>query len=91
MTADDVVFSYTVLRSDAVLPPYRAYYRDIARVEVLDRLTVRIAFTRLNRALQMVAGAPPILPKHIYAGKDFDRGFLQTGVGSGAHIPKETC
>ena len=30
VTADDVVFSYTVLRSEAAIPTYRAYYRDIA-------------------------------------------------------------
>ena len=41
-TADDVVFSYTVLRSEAAIPTYRAYYRDIAKVEALERLTVRV-------------------------------------------------
>src|SRR5205823_10059536 len=35
VTADDVVFSYTVLRSEAAIPTYRAYYRDIAKVEAL--------------------------------------------------------
>ena len=30
---DDVVFSYTVLRSEAAIPTYRAYYRDIAKVK----------------------------------------------------------
>ena len=85
VTADDVVFSYMVLRSEAAIPTYRAYYRDIATVEALDRLTVRIAFARLNRELKMIAGELPILPKHIYAGKDFDRDFLQVAVGSGPY------
>src|SRR4029434_6182072 len=49
VTADDVVFSYTVLRSEAALPTYRAYYHDIATVEALARLTVRVAFARDNR------------------------------------------
>ena len=33
VTIDDVVFSYTVLRSEAAIPTYRAYYRDIAKVK----------------------------------------------------------
>jgi microcin C transport system substrate-binding protein len=89
VTADDVVFSYMVLRSEAAIPTYRAYYRDIATVEALDRLTVRIAFARLNRELKMIAGELPILPKHIYAGKDFDRDFLQVAVGSGPYSVQE--
>jgi microcin C transport system substrate-binding protein len=89
VTADDVVFSYTVLRSEAAIPTYRAYYRDIAQVEALDRLTVRVAFARANRELKMIAGQLPILPKHVYAGKDFDRDFLQVAVGSGPYGVKE--
>ncbi len=89
VTADDVVFSYTVLRSEAALPTYRTYYRDIAKVEALERLTVRVSFARANRELKMIAGQLPILPKHIYAGKDFDKDFLQVAVGSGPYVVKE--
>ena len=32
VTADDVIFSYTVLRSEAAIPTYRTSYRDIAKV-----------------------------------------------------------
>src|SRR5712692_2236615 len=89
VTADDVVFSYTVLRSEAAVPNYRAYYRDIAKVEALDRLTVRVAFARVNRELKMIAGQIPILPRHVYGGKDFDKDFVQVAVGSGPYIVKE--
>jgi microcin C transport system substrate-binding protein len=89
VTADDVVFSYTVLRSEAAIPTYRAYYRDIAKVEALDRLTVRVSFARANRELKMIAGQLPILPRHVYDGKDFDRDFLQVAVGSGPYSVKE--
>jgi microcin C transport system substrate-binding protein len=89
VTADDVVFSYTVLRSEAAIPTYRAYYHDIANVEALERLTVRVSFARANRELKMIAGQLPILPRHVYDGKDFDRAFLQVAVGSGPYSVKE--
>jgi len=85
VTAEDVVFSYTVLRSEAAVPTYRAYYRDVARVEAIDRLTVRVTFVRANRELKMIAGQIPILPKHVYDGKDFGKDFLQQAVGSGPY------
>ncbi len=89
VTAEDVVFSYTVLRSEAAVPTYRTYYRDITSVEALDRTTVRMAFRRVNRELQLITGQLPILPKHIYAGKDFEKDFLSLAVGSGPYSVKQ--
>ena len=37
----------------------------------------------------MIAGQLPILPKHVYDGKDFDRDFLQVAVGSGPYSVNE--
>ena len=42
---------------------------------------MRVSFARANRELKMIAGQLPILPKHVYDGKDFDRDFLQVAVG----------
>lgn len=91
VTAEDVVFSYAILRSEAALPTYRAYYRDLATVEALDRLRVRLTFTRHNRELPLIAGQLPILPKHIYEGQPFDRGFVQLAVGSGPYTVKDVA
>jgi len=88
VTAEDVVFSYAVLRSEQAIPTYRAYYRDITTVEALDRLTVRLGFARPNRELAMITGQLPILPKHFYEGKNFDQDFNTTALGSGPYIVK---
>ena len=50
---------------------------------------MRVSFARANRELKMIAGQLPILPKHVYDGKDFDRDFLQVAVGSGPYSVKE--
>ncbi len=89
VTADDVVFSYTVLRSDAASPFFRFYYKDISAVEAVDPHTVRLRFARKNRELAMIAGQIPILPKHVYAAKDFGEGFVRQALGSGPYRVKE--
>jgi microcin C transport system substrate-binding protein len=89
VTAEDVVFSFTVLRSPAASPFFRYYYQDIQAVEALDRLTVRLRFAGKNRELAMIAGQLPILPKHIYGAKDFGEGFVRAAVGSGPYRVKE--
>jgi microcin C transport system substrate-binding protein len=83
--AEDVVFSFAVLRSDAASPFFRYYYKDVVAVEEVDPHTVRIRFARLNRELPMITGQLPILPKHVYAGKDFGAGFSSHAVGSGPY------
>lgn len=88
VTAEDVVFSYAILRSEHAIPTYRAYYRDITTVEALDRLTVRLGFARPNRELVLITGQLPILPKHFYGGKDFDKDFNATALGSGPYMVK---
>lgn len=88
VTADDVVFSFEILRSEVAAPFYRAYYRDIASVEALDRATVRLTFARPNRELALIAGQIPILPKHFYSGKDFARDFTTVALGSGPYTVK---
>lgn len=89
VTAEDVVFSFAILRSEEATPFYRAYYHDITSVEALDRHTVRVRFARPNRELAMITGQLPILPKHIYAGKDFGRDFLTMALGSGPYTVKD--
>ena len=88
VTAEDVVFSYAVLRSEKAIPTYRAYYRDITTVEALDRLTVRLGFARPNRELAMITGQLPILPQHFYGGKNFDTDFTARALGSGPYSVK---
>lgn len=85
VTAEDVVFSFAVLRSDAASPFFRYYYKDVKAAEAVDAHTVRLRFTRVNRELPMITGQLPILPKHVYGGKDFSTDFARTAVGSGPY------
>lgn len=89
VTADDVVFSFTLLRSEVADPHYRAYYKDVANVVAVDKLTVRIEFARRNRELAMITAEIPILPKHFYGNKDFEKDFLTVILGSGPYVVKE--
>jgi len=83
--ADDVAFSFEVLRSPAANPFFRYYYGDIKAVEVVDAHTVRLRFAKRNRELAMIAGQVPVLPKHVYGKGDFGRDFQERAVGSGPY------
>lgn len=85
VTAEDVVFSFEVLRSEAAQPFYRYYYNDVASVKALDRRRVRLRFSRRNRELPLIAGQISILPRHFYEGKDFGRDFVTKALGSGPY------
>jgi microcin C transport system substrate-binding protein len=85
VTAEDVVFSFAVLRGDAASPFFRFYYKDVQEVEAVDAHTVRLRFARSNRELPMITGQLPILPKHVYGEKDFGADFSRMAVGSGPY------
>ena len=86
VTAEDVVFSFEVLRSDAATPFYRYYYEDVTKVEALDKLTVRLRFAKKNPELALITGQLPILPKHFYGGKSFADDFNTSALGSGPFL-----
>jgi len=85
LTADDVAFTFQVLK-DKGHPLYRVQLRDIAKVEVLDPLTVRYTFTGTEtRDLPLVAAMLPILSKAYYATREFDQTTLEPPLGSGPY------
>ena len=86
VTAQDVVFTLDLLRSDAASPLYKFYYHDIAKAEALDAHTVKFHFARLNPELAMIIGQLAVLPRHVYGGKDFSRDFNKTMLGSGPYL-----
>ena len=63
VTADDVVFSWSLLR-DHGLPNHRTYYSKVLRAEILDKYTVRFDLAGDNRELPLILGLMPVLPKH---------------------------
>lgn len=85
VTAEDVVFSFRLLR-DKGQPFYRAYYANIDRIEALDRDTVRFEFRNNDsRELPLILGQLPVLPKHYWQSRDFTTPTLDKPLGSGPY------
>jgi microcin C transport system substrate-binding protein len=85
ITVDDVIFSLETLKTKGQ-PFYRFYYGSIQRAEKVGERKVRFVFTEAgNRELPLIAGEMPILPKHYWEGKDFERSTLKPPLGSGPY------
>ncbi len=84
-TANDVKFSYDKIMDPKVdAAPLRNYYRDIKKVEVLDRFTVRFTYSQpYFRALEFCGGLP-IVPEHVFGSGDFNQHpFGRAPIGTG--------
>ncbi len=85
VTADDVIFSLKALRENGQ-PFYRYYYRNISQAERLGRHRVKFHFTGPpNRELPQITGQLPVLPRHYWEGRAFDRTTLEPPLGSGPY------
>lgn len=85
ITADDVVFSFNILKTKGH-PFYRNYYRDVTKVEKLSKTRVKFIFsTGENRELPLVIGQLPILPKAYYKTHRFEDSTLIPPLGSGPY------
>lgn len=85
ITADDVIFSLETLKTKGH-PFYRFYYQSIVEAEKLGERKVRFTFAEGdNRELPLIAGQLPVLPRHYWEGRDFDRTTLEPPLGSGPY------
>lgn len=85
VTAEDVVFSFNVLREQG-LPMFRYYYGNVATAEAQDGGRVLFTFKEGdNRELPLILGQMPVLPAHFWKGKDFSATTLEIPVGSGPY------
>ena len=85
VTADDVIFSLVTLKSKGA-PIYRFYYANISRAEKLGPHKVKFHFTGPpNRELPQITGQIPILPKHYWENRDFEKTTLEPPIGSGPY------
>ncbi|MNO26306.1 Oligopeptide-binding protein AppA precursor [compost metagenome] len=83
--ADDVVFSFQTLIKNGA-PLYRDYYADVAEVVAEDPLRVLFKFKHSNnRELPLILGQLPVLPKHWWESRDFNKGNLEIPLGSGPY------
>jgi peptide/nickel transport system substrate-binding protein len=85
VTADDVVFSWRLLR-DKGRPNYRQYYAKVAKAESPDPVTVRFDLTGANdRELPLILGLMPVLPKHAVEPATFEQTTMTAPTGSGPY------
>jgi peptide/nickel transport system substrate-binding protein len=85
VTADDVLFSWALLR-DKGRPNHRQYYSKVAKAEALDPLTVRFDFGGArDRELPLILGLMPVLPKHAVNVAAFEETSMTAPIGSGPY------
>jgi peptide/nickel transport system substrate-binding protein len=85
VTAEDVLFSWTLLR-DKGRPNHRQYYSKVAKAEALDPLTVRFDLGAANdRELPLILGLMPILPRHAVDAATFEETSMSPPIGSGPY------
>jgi len=85
VTADDVLFSWELLR-DRGRPNHRQYYSKVAKAEAPDPLTVRFDFGGASdRELPLILGLMPVLPRHAVDPATFEETTMTGPVGSGPY------
>lgn len=85
VTAEDVVWTFDTLRSKG-RPFYRAYYADVAKAVAESPTRVVFTFTtNKNRELPLILGEMPVLPKHWWAAREFDKPLTDPPLGSGPY------
>jgi len=85
VTAEDVAWTFETLREKG-RPFYRQYYADIASATVEGPLRVVFRFkSATNRELPLILGQMPVLPKHWWAGREFDKPLTDPPLGSGPY------
>jgi len=89
ITADDVIWSFETLTTKGN-PSYRFYYASVSQVERLGERRVKFTFKeKNNRELPLIVGQLPILPKHYWEARDFEKTTLEPPLGSGPYRIKE--
>ena len=91
VTAQDVLFSYEILRDEG-LPSFRANIPlTIAGAEVLDDRRIRFDFnpeSQLRGRIEAAGGLPVFSQaSHIASGREFNESRLEPLIGSGPYVP----
>ena len=85
VTAQDVVFSFDILRSEGH-PIYSITLADVLKAEAIDTHTVRFSFSGANtRDLPQTVATLPIFSAAYYAKQPFSESTLEPPLGSGPY------
>jgi microcin C transport system substrate-binding protein len=85
ITPDDVIWTLETIKTKGH-PRWRSYYANVAKAEKLGEHKVKFTFSGgENRELPGIIGEMPILPKHYWQDRDFEKTTLEAPLGSGAY------
>jgi microcin C transport system substrate-binding protein len=85
VTPEDVIFSLEILKTKGQ-PFFRFYFADVKKAEKTGPRTVRFTFSGgENRELPLIVGQMPVLPRHFWEGRRFDKTILEPPLGSGPY------
>jgi microcin C transport system substrate-binding protein len=85
VTPEDVIWSLEALKTKG-RPFYRFYFANVAKAEKTGPRTVRFTFSgEENRELPLIVGQMPVLPRHFWQGRPFDKTILEPPLGSGPY------
>ncbi len=89
VTADDVIFTFEILR-DQGRPPYNRRLNRVEKMEKVSDLSVKFTFNeKSNREFPLILALMPILPKHDTDPEGFDSSTMDIPVGSGPYKIKD--
>ncbi len=85
VTPEDVIWSLESLKTKG-RPFYRFYFANVAKAEKTGPGKVRFTFSgEENRELPLIIGQLPVLPRHYWEGREFDKTILEPPLGSGPY------
>lgn len=85
ITADDVIFSWQLLR-DKARPNHTTYYKKVKEAQRLSDHAVRFVFANGgDREMPLILGLMAVLPKHATNAETFDQTSLVPLLGSGPY------
>ncbi len=88
VTADDVLFSFELLRAKG-RPNHRTYYGKVAKAEVTGPLAIRFTFGVVDRELPLILALMPVLARHATDAEAFEQTTFKAPLGSGPYVATE--
>lgn len=86
VTADDVIFTFKLLRDHGRVP-FSTRLNKIAKMEKVNEHSVRFVFKdNADREFPLILAMSPVLPKHAIDPETFEQSGLKPIIGSGPYV-----
>jgi peptide/nickel transport system substrate-binding protein len=89
VTADDVIFSWQLLRDHGHPMKHRSYYGKVKAATALSPRTVRFDLAFDDREMPLILGLMPVLPRHAVDPERFEETSFAPPLGSGPYVVAE--